>query len=102
MAAEAPDLAGLVEALASGNLRARRRLLLGEAAVVSPSQAVALLPMQAAKGRAFLRDRDLVRTVAGVRLVLWREVLAALADDEARPSTPSPTSTRRSRPRLVL
>lgn len=60
------------------------RLALGAANVLSETDAVRALPGRDAVARAWLRERGLVRVTALGRVVVWAEVLAALA------GTPTP------------
>lgn len=69
--------------------RTPARTGLGAAAVLSESEAVALLPGRDSVARDWLRERGLVRVTPLGRVVVWGEVVAALcAGDEAPPPIP--------------
>ena len=56
------------------------RLHLGAAAILSLSDAAALLPIGDADARAWLRESGLVRQLQGRHVVAWADVLAAIHD----------------------
>jgi hypothetical protein len=51
---------------------------LGSGDVLTVTSAARALHMREADARAWLRDEDLIRTVAGRERVLWGDVLAAI------------------------
>ena len=57
---------------------AHDRLLLGRAAVLSPSEAGRLLPVERVKAKAWLEEMGLVRILCGKEVVIWGDVLDAL------------------------
>ena len=69
------------------------RAVLGEAAVVSVTEAAEWLPLGDRRARAWLRDAGLVRTIDGKAVVRWRDVLRALED---RPAQDRHTRRKRS------
>lgn len=73
--------------------RGELRRQLGDAAVYSVAEAVALIGGNEARTRRWLRDAGLVRETPVGRRVFWDEVRRALA---ARPEEPArPTTLRR-------
>ena len=60
------------------------RLAMGEAAILSVPQAVALLPMADPLARRWLHDHDLVHDLAGRGVVIWADVLATIRGRETR------------------
>ena len=54
------------------------RLALGDAAVISLSRAVQLLPWNDAESRKWLKSAGLVRLFGGRTFVIWSEVIAEL------------------------
>lgn len=58
--------------------RAAARLTMGPGAVLSVSEAAAMLPVKDSEARAWLRSRGLVRDLEGRAVVCWRDVLAEL------------------------
>lgn len=67
------------------------RLALGADAVLPLQQAAALLPMADREAREWLRDRGLVRQLAGRDVVIWGDITDALrANETPPPSVPSP------------
>ncbi len=78
-----------------------RRRELGDAAVLSESDAAALLPFRRADAVRWLRAQDLVRDVPALgRLVIWGDVLERLreatsgASRPARSALPPPSTGR--------
>lgn len=67
------------------------RLAQGPGAVFPVSRAAELLPVSDAKARAWLRDQGLTVELCGREVVVWAEVLDALAAD---PPTPGPGKLR--------
>lgn len=59
------------------------RLAQGRAAIFSLSRAAELLPLADSGARAWLMERGLVHHLAGRPVVVWGEVLDALADTSA-------------------
>lgn len=82
--------------------RRRGRLALGEAVVLSVNQAVELLPIADGDAREWLRAHDLVRSLAGRSVVLWREVLAELAGGSQGEAGGARRGRSRPRPRVSL
>lgn len=66
--------------------RHRDRLAQGAAAVMSPSAAARLLPIDDREALSWLQDRGLVRQLLGRPVVVWFDVLEAIrgADEEPR------------------
>jgi hypothetical protein len=66
---------------------ADERLALGEAALLSPSQAARMIGGNEAETMEWLRSRGLVRTIPGLgrKVVIWGEVLEAIRQPEAAP-----------------
>lgn len=83
--------------------RHRERLRLGVGAVLTVNEAAALLPIGDRDARAWLRDRGLVRSLAGRDVVRWLDVLDALGAGEepaVEPPRPAPRAERLPRVRL--
>lgn len=68
------------------------RLALGPAAVFPVSKAAELLPVSDSRARQWLRANGLTSDLCGREVVVWAEVLAALA---AEPLDPIPTRLHR-------
>ena len=62
--------------------RAQARLAQGPAAVLSVSEASALLPLADGRARHWLKRHDLIRDLDGKPVVLWGDVLAILGRDD--------------------
>ena len=58
-----------------------RRLLLGDAAVLSLDEACALLPMDKQAARAWLNRHGVVRELGRNNVVVWGDVLTVLRGD---------------------
>lgn len=81
-----------------GPSRPAARLAMGANAVLSLAQAVDLLPLDRVKARQWLKDRNLVRTLAEHEVVIWGDVLDALrAGSEVPAPARSTTTFRRER-----
>ena len=78
------------------------RLALRRAAVFSISRAAELLPVRDCDARRWLRDRRLIRELAGRSVVVWGDVLDVLEDDSPERLRPSPRPRRISLPRTRL
>lgn len=71
---------------------------MGANAVLSLAQAVDLLPLDRVKARQWLKDRQIVRTLAEHEVVIWGDVLDALrAGSEVTAPARSTTTFRRGR-----
>lgn len=71
---------------------------MGANAVLSLAQAVDLLPLDRVKARQWLKDRQIVRTLAEHEVVIWGDVLDALrAGSEVTAPVKSTTTFRRER-----
>jgi hypothetical protein len=69
-----------------------QRLLLGEAALLSPTKAAALMPIRDGEAMALLRREGLIRCRGGHEVVRWGDVVAFFRSDPAPAnSTPPPT-----------
>lgn len=53
-----------------------QRLLLGEAALLSPTKAAELMPMRDSEALSLLRREGLVRSRGGYEVVRWGDVVA--------------------------
>lgn len=73
--------------------RSALRVALGGAAVLSETEAVALLPGRDAVARAWLRENGLVRVTALGRVVVWGDVVEALRGPAEAPA-PATTAGR--------
>lgn len=81
-----------------GPSRPAARLAMGANAVLSLAQAVDLLPLDRIKARQWLKDRQIVRTLAEHEVVIWGDVLDALrAGSEVAAPARSTTTFRRGR-----
>lgn len=69
--------------------------------VLTVTATVARLPVSDAAARRWLRERRLIRRIAGRDCVLWEEVIAAIqAGDEPTADAPSQPAVRLVRTRL--
>jgi hypothetical protein len=68
------------------------RLVVSPGAVLSEAEAVRLLPVRDGDARAWLRQRGLIRYLAGRPVVVWSQVIAAL-DGDQRPEPRRATTT---------
>jgi hypothetical protein len=72
-----------------------RRRQLGEAAILSPTDAAALLPMRLADALALLREEGLIRCRRGRQVVIWGDVIRFFREPEpAANSLPPPTPVK--------
>lgn len=98
MSADPPDraLGAIAADVATGGRRFRNRLTLGVGAIVTLSEACALLPVSDREARHWLRGRRLVRDLQGRSVVRWLDVLDALdvLDPDASPTLLSPRLPR--------
>lgn len=81
--------------------RAAARLTMGSGAVLSLSEAAAMLPVADRDARAWLRARCLLRDLDGREVVVWEDVLGALRAGEG-PSVMDATPTLVRVPRVRL
>ena len=66
--------------------RGAQRLALGSGAVFSVAQAAGLLPIHDRDARRWIRDRGLVRHLAGREVVIWGDLLDAVrSGDDVQP-----------------
>lgn len=75
----------------SARREARRQL--GDAAVYSEAEAIALLPCRDSTARAWLRERGLSRVTPMGRVVVWGDVVAEIRR-AGEPSEPEPAAVR--------
>ena len=59
-----------------------KRLRLGGAAVLTVNEAVRMLPLRDDDARAWLEENDLVDTIRGRRVVVWKKVVDCIAGGE--------------------
>lgn len=73
-----------------------RRLQQGGAAILRPTNAAEMLPVRKEDGLRWLRERGLIRSIAGLGdVVVWGDVVAAiLAGDEPQRQDVTPASRR--------
>lgn len=70
------------------------RLALGRAAVLTVQRAVELIPvLTETERRDWLRERGLIRYLAGRPVVRWQDVLDALEDQAEQAAPPRPVAT---------
>jgi hypothetical protein len=65
--------------------RRDERIALGAAAVVTVREAVKRLPISDCDAEAFIRERQLVRSLRGREVVIWGDVLDALRGASSAP-----------------
>jgi hypothetical protein len=82
------------------NSKRDRRLALGDGAVLSLSDAAALLPGRDAQVRQWLHDAGVVRRWLGQDVVVWRDVIESLPEPDG--GDMAPTTSPRMRPKARL
>lgn len=95
----------LADVAGSGGVRARKRLLLGAAACLPLAEAAGLLPLADREALAWLRERGLVRHLAGRPVVLWLDVIEAIRAEGGTSSVgraDTSAASEKSPPRLQL
>lgn len=91
----------IAAAVTTGGRRFRNRLTLGVGAIVTLSEACALLPVCDREARAWLRSRGLVRDLEGRVVVRWLDVLDALDVLDPSGASPAPLPPRLPREKLT-
>lgn len=64
----------------------QERLLLGAAAILSPTRAAELLPMREADGIRWLREQHLIHDLHGKEVVVWQEVIDRIGQPQQAPN----------------